>query len=399
MVRSVDEEGVEFTFEASEAYMKGQALLETYRNAHDPNLIVDFLREYPFNVDAMLILSQVCLQTSQLERGEWFLRRALYAVQSFLHPRFIEKAVVGKARLVEENKVDNGEQQSAGAMLADSFRNALFRAVILNDKRGCKLTAFALAKLLLGLNPTSDPSNVLVLLDQLALKAQPDYISQLRQPDRVKVFGVDSGLHLVLPNFAYSNVLALCEEDDTVAAKEAAIQALSMYPGVFIHLYEKLVSERLFNANDFAEQALGRVKSIRGLNTANLASLHRLYATRTFTLWNNPIPALFNKTGIQWLVDLANSGVDLVAPATAVELTEADKKMQERYSKITNFANDDTGVIQLVVSKTNYISTHPYPYSILDIHIPSSVLEEHCRGSFLKLTEHTSCEGRSKWAQ
>lgn len=348
----MDEEGTQFTFEASESYLKGQAVLENYRNAHDPNLIVEFLREHPYNVDAMLILSQVCLQTSQLERGEWFLRRALYALQSFLHPRFVQKAVEGKARLVVAKEEEEEELTKEGSTMTlnNTFRNALFRAIILNDKRGCKVTALALAKFLLGLNPLEDPSNVLVLLDQLALKADLQLCADLCNPSCVKALGIDSGLHLILPNMAYTNVLALCAADDTEAAKKAALQALSLFPGAFIHLYETLVAKRLFAGNDFAEQAFGKVKSLKEPAHVNFGSLYRLYAARAHSLWSNQIPALFNKSGIQWLVDLANSGADLVAPAEAVELTEADKRLQERYSKISNFADDDTGVIELVVS-------------------------------------------------
>ena len=75
-----------FAFTQSAAYRLTQLEVDAAVNTADPNVLQRLLGAYPYQLDALLRLSDYCSRTGQHERSAELVERALYACEGALHP-------------------------------------------------------------------------------------------------------------------------------------------------------------------------------------------------------------------------------------------------------------------------------------------------------------------------
>jgi hypothetical protein len=146
-----------FTFTLSGAYRRSQRDLEEAVDIGDPRALQHICAEHPYQADALLRLSDYLALAGQLEAAREHAERALYACEQAVHPmcRLLE----GTARL------------SFDAPANRPFFVALQKHMVSAGRRACPRTALEVGRLLLSLDPHSDPMHALLHLDYYALRA------------------------------------------------------------------------------------------------------------------------------------------------------------------------------------------------------------------------------------
>ncbi|XP_063190947.1 ribosome quality control complex subunit TCF25 isoform X3 [Chroicocephalus ridibundus] len=179
-----------FTFEHHRKYQEVQLKFLENVETMDPNSVVPLLQALePYHVDSLLLLSDVCRMQEDQEMARELVEQALYSLECSFHPLF--SLTSGTCRL-DYRRPENR-----------SFFLALFKHLMLLEKRGCPRTALEFCKLILSLDPENDPLCVLLLIDFLSLRAREyTFLTRMFQE-------VESHRNLSqLPNFAFSVPLA-----------------------------------------------------------------------------------------------------------------------------------------------------------------------------------------------
>uniref|UniRef100_A0A3Q3WZW9 Uncharacterized protein n=1 Tax=Mola mola TaxID=94237 RepID=A0A3Q3WZW9_MOLML len=252
-----------FTFEHSRDYQQVQfKFLDAVRSMDPNNIVVN-------NVNLLLILAEI----SEL------IKRALYSFECAFHPLF--SLTSGTSRL-DYLRPENR-----------AFYLALYKHVMFLEKRGCPRTALEYCKLILSLDPESDPLCMLLLIDFLMLRCR-EYQSLLQfyQDWEVKFTLCHRNLSQ-LPNFAFSTALChfcLSQQEDVDheesnrqrhKADQMLQNALIMFPGVLMPLLDLCTVQP--DATVTSHAFFGP-KSQIGQPPA-LAELTALYVGRTCSLW------------------------------------------------------------------------------------------------------------------
>ncbi|KAM3625293.1 uncharacterized protein V6R79_009770 [Siganus canaliculatus] len=273
MLQSKD--GVQyFTFEHSRDYQQVQFKFLDAVESMDPNNIVALLQLNPYHIDSLLQLSDVCRIQEDQEMARDLVERALYSFQYAFHPLF--SLTSGTSRL-DYLRPENR-----------AFYLALYKHMMFLEKRGCPRTAFEYCKLILSLDPDSDPLCMLLLIDFLALRSR-EYQPLLQLYQEWEEHRNLSQL----PNFAFST--ALChfhlsqqedmdpEESDKQRRKADQLlqNALIMFPGVLMPLLDLCTVQP--DATVSAHAFFGLKSQIGQLPA--LAELTALYVGRSFLLW------------------------------------------------------------------------------------------------------------------
>ncbi|XP_063190944.1 ribosome quality control complex subunit TCF25 isoform X1 [Chroicocephalus ridibundus] len=267
-----------FTFEHHRKYQEVQLKFLENVETMDPNSVVPLLQALePYHVDSLLLLSDVCRMQEDQEMARELVEQALYSLECSFHPLF--SLTSGTCRL-DYRRPENR-----------SFFLALFKHLMLLEKRGCPRTALEFCKLILSLDPENDPLCVLLLIDFLSLRAREyTFLTRMFQE-------VESHRNLSqLPNFAFSVPLAYfflsqqeerSELEQSQAREKAArlIQlALIMFPSVLMPLLDhcsvqpdaRVASHSFFGLN-------AQISQPPALN-----QLTSLYVGRTHSLWKDP---------------------------------------------------------------------------------------------------------------
>lgn len=159
-----------FTYESGEDYQRAQAALEAAVATIDPNLLVSFLQRHPWQLDGLLLLSEMQRTMRQHEASANTLRSCLHCLQATWHPGF--KPWVTPCRVAIDAHAVNR-----------TLYTGLWRYMQHAGRSGCPRAAFETAKLLLQLAPTgpvADPLRVLLCIDYYALRAkQPRFVAAL----------------------------------------------------------------------------------------------------------------------------------------------------------------------------------------------------------------------------
>jgi len=243
MIRVENEEDggndIFLTFETSESYKNADVEYQQVRSSMDPNQIVNFLNHHPIHVPALLQMVAVYLQMSQLEAAEATLRRTLYILEAWVHPRFAEFLREGRCRMAA--RVDN----EVDAALNDIFQNALFRSMLLSRRRGCEVTAFSLCKTLFAFDPRRDRRFMLLILDQLAIEAEQEQFL-------IGFIRVYNPVCEALPNMMFAKAVALQNLGKEQEASKAAQTAVKRFPQGFTRLVKILDKEAAKKAEPLA---------------------------------------------------------------------------------------------------------------------------------------------------
>uniref|UniRef100_A0A1A8F974 Transcription factor 25 (Basic helix-loop-helix) n=1 Tax=Nothobranchius korthausae TaxID=1143690 RepID=A0A1A8F974_9TELE len=263
-----------FTFEHSRDYQQVQFKFLDAVESMDPNNIVALLQLNPYHIDSLLQLSDVCRIQEDQEMARDLIERALYSFECAFHPLF--SLTSGTSRL-DYLRPENR-----------AFYLALYKHMVFLEKRGCPRTALEYCKLILSLDPDSDPLCMLLLVDFLMLRSR-EYtpLLQLYQ-DWEEHRNLSQ-----LPNFAFS--CALCRfhlsqqedldpeeaENQKKLADQMLQSALIMFPGVLMPLLDLCTVQP--DATVTSHSFFGP-KSQIGQPPA-LAELTALYVGRTYALW------------------------------------------------------------------------------------------------------------------
>uniref|UniRef100_A0A8C8FRU9 Transcription factor 25 n=1 Tax=Oncorhynchus tshawytscha TaxID=74940 RepID=A0A8C8FRU9_ONCTS len=261
-----------FTFEHSRDYQQIQFKFLDSVESMDPNNIVALLQMNPYHIDSLLQLSDVCRIQEDQEMARDLIERALYSFECAFHP--VCSLTSGTSRL-DYLRPENRAFYLAG------YKHMMFL-----ERRGCPRTALEYCRLILSLDPDSDPLCMLLLIDFLSLRSREyNFLLRLYQD-----WEVHRNLSQ-LPNFAFSVALShfhLSQEDQTESKERERLKhkadlllqdALIMFPGVLMPLLDlcTVQPDAAVSSHDFFGP--------RSQQTPALAELVSLYVGRTHTLW------------------------------------------------------------------------------------------------------------------
>uniref|UniRef100_A0A8C7HE63 Transcription factor 25 (basic helix-loop-helix) n=1 Tax=Oncorhynchus kisutch TaxID=8019 RepID=A0A8C7HE63_ONCKI len=220
-----------FTFEHSRDYQQIQFKFLDSVESMDPNNIVALLQMNPYHIDSLLQLSDVCRIQEDQEMARDLIERALYSFECAFHP--VCSLTSGTSRL-DYLRPENRAFYLAG------YKHMMFL-----ERRGCPRTALEYCRLILSLDPDSDPLCMLLLIDFLSLRSREyNFLLRLYQD-----WEVHRNLSQ-LPNFAFSVALShfhLSQEDQTESEERERLKhkadlllqdALIMFPGVLMPLLD-----------------------------------------------------------------------------------------------------------------------------------------------------------------
>uniref|UniRef100_A0A7S2SJJ5 Transcription factor 25 n=1 Tax=Mucochytrium quahogii TaxID=96639 RepID=A0A7S2SJJ5_9STRA len=350
LLGDTEDGGVLFSFEASDSYRVNDKTFGHVEATMDPNNIVAFLNEHPFHVPALLQLCNVYLQTAQLEQAEMMLRRSLFVLEAWLHPRFSELLQQGRCRLKDTRvvSVTNGIEdedvvKGDDCYLNETFIDVLFKQMLVSRRRGCFKTAFALGRVLLGLHPDSDPKRVLLVLDQLALLSGAD--------DFVVDFFKENDRCQVIPGMHYSYALALHRLGREIEANDAIEEAIRKHPGTMIALIEQVGKTGVDITNGMVESALGTCKKLDVQNSSFENKLVSFFVQTNIQTWSSSPRTGSSTPPYLWAAFRAtNLSTDSKEESDQVEVEDekAIQKMLKHYATV-NFSQyvDDTGAVNM----------------------------------------------------
>lgn len=277
-----------FAFEHSRDYQQVQFKFLDAVESMDPNNIVALLQLNPYHIDSLLQLSDVCRIQEDQEMARDLIERALYSFECAFHPLF--SLTSGNSRL-DYLRPENR-----------AFYLALYKHMMFLEKRGCPRTALEYCKLIMSLDPDSDPLCMLLLVDFLTLRSR-EYQSLLQLYQDWEVHRNLSQL----PNFAFSTALCyfhLSQQEDldpeeSVRHRQKADvmlqNALIMFPGVLMPLLDQCTVQP---DTTVTSHAFFGPKSQIG-QPAALAELTALYVGRTCSLWREAAVMLWLEESVK----------------------------------------------------------------------------------------------------
>ncbi|KAJ3593664.1 hypothetical protein NHX12_005998 [Muraenolepis orangiensis] len=271
-----------FTFEHSRDYQQVQYKFMDAVDSMNNNNILTLLLTNPYHLDSLLQLSDVCRIHEDPELARELIERALYSFECSFHPLF--SLTSGTCRLDflrPENR---------------AFYLALYKHMMFLENRGCPRTALEYCKLILSLDPESDPFCMLLLIDFLALRSR-EYHFILR----LYLEWEEHRNLSQLPNFAFSVALCyfhLSQEEDTApeervkhrkTADQRLQHALIMFPGLLMPLLhlctvqpDAAVSSHIF----FGPKCqLGQASALAELTSLYVGRNHLLWKEAGVLLW------------------------------------------------------------------------------------------------------------------
>ncbi|KZS90931.1 DUF654-domain-containing protein [Sistotremastrum niveocremeum HHB9708] len=247
----------------------------------DPNGFYTLLQRHPYHADTLLQMSEVFSHREEYTQAADVIERALFAY---------ERAFVGSFNFtsgvhrLDFDIVDNRP-----------FFLGVHRYIIDLQRRGCHRTAFEYSRLLLGLDPHTDPHGSLFYLDYLAIKTNMSGWF-LEVYDHFEKKGKEQGNQVdvtrwrpdLLPGWAYSRALAIRaeEKDDSDAA---LVEAIVAFPSVVSVLAAK--ADIPLPSNISAHPAMRVTTDYNDAGDASksaVALLSHLYAIRSSPLWKIP---------------------------------------------------------------------------------------------------------------
>lgn len=301
-----------FTYEHSREYQQVQFKFLDAVESMDPNNIVALLQLNPYHIDSLLQLSDVCRIQEDQEMARDLIERALYSFECAFHPLF--SLTSGTSRL------DYLRPENRALYLA------LYKHMIFLEKRGCPRTALEYCKLILSLDPDSDPLCMLLLIDFLMLRCR-EY-----QPLLHLYQDWEEHRNLSqLPNFAFST--ALChfhlsqqedmdpgESDKQKSKADLMLQnALIMFPGVLMPLLDLCTVQP--DATVTSHAFFGPKCQI-GQPPA-LAELTALYVGRTCSVWREAAVMLWLEESVKEVLHRVDNKDPLVL--------DCQNKRKQRY--------------------------------------------------------------------
>uniref|UniRef100_A0A8C7RSD7 Transcription factor 25 n=1 Tax=Oncorhynchus mykiss TaxID=8022 RepID=A0A8C7RSD7_ONCMY len=357
-----------FTFEHSRDYQQIQFKFLDSVESMDPNNIVALLQMNPYHIDSLLQLSDVCRIQEDHEMARDLIERALYSFECAFHP--VCSLTSGTSRL-DYLRPENRAFYLAG------YKHMMFL-----ERRGCPRTALEYCRLILSLDPDSDPLCMLLLIDFLSLRSREyNFLLRLYQD-----WEVHRNLSQ-LPNFAFSVALShfhLSQEDQTESEERERLKhkadlllqdALIMFPGVLMPLLDlcTVQPDAAVSSHDFFGP--------RSQQTPALAELVSLYVGRTHTLWREGGVLLWLEECVREVLRRVDSKDPLVE--------DCQNKRKQRYQSaplnihrhvILSEIKEATSTLPLEVTTQSVMGFDPLPPldSVVSYTRPESIMLWMC---------------------
>jgi hypothetical protein len=261
LVEKLWDNTTEYRFTHSTAYQDVQRHFQTCVELMDPQRMVVLLQSNPYHISTLLQVSEIAKQQGDHSVSGDLLERALFAFGRTVHSSFPAALAEGKPRM-DFRRPENRE-----------FWLAAWRYIVNLGQRGTWRTAFEWAKLVLSLDPESDPYCMHLLIDQLALRGgQFEQLIKLVEVDKDVI---DWGQ--LSPNVRISYALALHKAKQPEKCREVLRQSVISYPWIFVRMFQELSIDHV-------------PKSIWGKEppTEYHKLLCELYVTRAKDVWNTP---------------------------------------------------------------------------------------------------------------
>lgn len=298
LVESTDGSELYFVFEHSKSYQKIQFSFLDAVESLNPQNIANLHNEFPFHIDTLLQLSEICKMGDDRQAATELIERALYVFESSFHPLF--SLTRGTSRLdyrIAENR---------------PFFLALWRYALTIGRKGCYRTALEYCKLMLSLDPKNDPLCILLLIDFYALRSE-QYDFLIRLYDEWK----GSRRLLLLPNFGFSVPLAMFhqatrrgqgkdeDEDKCLQSANDMLQnSLLLFPGLLLPLLDKcgIAADRAVQENSYFNSATVQREA------DGLKQLQMLYVGRCESCWKEPAVMAWLESNVRTIIDKLDHG-------------------------------------------------------------------------------------------
>nr|CAG4648156.1 EOG090X0BCY [Moina brachiata]SVE93198.1 EOG090X0BCY [Moina brachiata] len=292
-----------FKYEHNKEYRQIQYSFWDAVSSLNPANIVAIVNMFPYHIDSLIQLSDICRMSEDPQMASELIERALYILESAFHPSF--NLASGKCRLEYKN------QENRALFLA------IFKHLVFIGLRGCYRTALEFCKVLYSLDVENDPLAVVLMIDFYALKAQ-EYAWFI---EFFNTFESKKNLSQ-LPNMAYAIALAhfFNAKNDSrslVIADDFLQKALLMFPGVLIPLLDKCsiqADSRVTTHEYFSPRTPASLPP-------SLNNLIQLYVGRSYHIWKDA-------ELLPWLERNANKCLDDITrnPSTTADYEEKRKK-------------------------------------------------------------------------
>lgn len=290
----------------------------------DPEGFYAILQHVPWHADTLLQLAEVYSHREEHSQAADFIERSLFTY---------ERAFVGAFTFTNGlNRLDFDRVENR------PFYLALHRHVIDLQRRGIYRTAFEFARLLLSLDPWSDPHGVYLHLDFLAIKSGMQSwllsFSQLFAPTVSKASELEESQFsqmpiVALPGWAYARALALKGEGDDHAS-QALKQAVLDFPSIVPLLADK--AEIVLSAEVRSQPAFRiYTRPDGGLVWESLLHLLSLiYVHRSHGLWKDPRTS-------SWFAEIVTALVRTGQLPSKATSTKGFTRIQNLISRDGNF--------------------------------------------------------------
>lgn len=290
-----------WTFVHEPQYKNVQHQFLAATGSFDPNTLMALLQVYPYHVDTLNQVSEVFRMQGDNSNASDFTERVLFAIERAFPTNF--NVLSGQCRL-DFDRVENR-----------SLWLALTRLITHLCMKGCWRTAFEYAKLMLSLDPLTDPYGALLWIDFLGVKAgQHDWI--ISAASQWPFNGAESANVIdctSLPGIAYAKALSTYfkekptkQLDNTV---EAFREAISGHPLVLELLREngllRLTQERDEKFKDVVKASEEHYEENANTHYHRNAALARVYYSHSHPLYRDP------SVPLQEIVNKALDGMQL----------------------------------------------------------------------------------------
>lgn len=292
-----------FKYEHNKEYRQIQYDFWDAVSSLNPANIVALVNMYPYHIDSLIQLSDICRMSEDPQMATELIERALYILESAFHPSF--NLASGNCRL------EYKQQENRALFLA------IFKHLVSIGLRGCYRTALEFCKLLYTLDLDSDPLAVILMMDFYAIKAG-EYLWFI---DFFRAFESKKNLSQ-LPNMAFGIALAhfyysKTDPKSLALADDFLKQALLMFPGVLVPLLDKCSIQA--NSRVIKHEYFSPATPFS--HSPSLNNLIQLYVGRSFHLWKDA-------ELLPWLERNANNCLNEVdrQPSIAQDFEEKRKK-------------------------------------------------------------------------
>lgn len=290
-----------FAFEHSKYYQNVQNMFLSAVEKMDSDFLIRIIKRCPYHVDSLIQLSELCKMTENYAMASELIERAILVLESSLHPTF--SLTSGNCRM------DYRRQENR------AFFIVLFKHAQYLEARACCRTAFEISKLILSLDPDTDPLAMILVIDYYALRSkQYEWFKKFYEEwESIKNLSQ-------LPNMAYSYALALFQCNEDLEKADAALQyALLMFPGVLRPLLEEMSVQTDRRASTHSYFQTG----ISGAQSPALEQLVSLYICRAKVMWRD-------QEILPWLEKNVNIVLDQVDQKSDI-VNEYNVKRSQRY--------------------------------------------------------------------